>query len=311
MRANKLIFMLLSFVWMFFSCAKDDDKELFPTYADRDWWEIKDEPGVLNQLRYSIYKEFGVRVYVNDTLGVERRGNDAYGNPTYHVEKIRPGYSVDGFAGQNYCLSRDTQSLIRTIELLRDHVLRNSSNKNVFCYLICDTAYMKYNMIERPEDVVRLPMSTLISSYDMASKSEEEQNYCGAKLLSKSIYGHFDSLTMEKVDTFNMISTTGAGASYRFKDEFPETTLPDLYKRGFIKPIYMGIHSKEAYSSQGYVEILYPSRSEDVIEFVAQVMAYPKDKFVMKWEDYPLIVEKYEKMREIVEMYNPGLLPDK
>lgn len=55
-------------------CSKDEDEDVHRTENITDWFEVKDKPGELNQLLYRIYKEHGLTIFVNDTLGQEMRG---------------------------------------------------------------------------------------------------------------------------------------------------------------------------------------------------------------------------------------------
>lgn len=62
------------------TACSDDDGDLSPSLGDQNWWEIKDNPdSELDHLIYEVYKESGISIFYNDTIGREVR-TDVFGN---------------------------------------------------------------------------------------------------------------------------------------------------------------------------------------------------------------------------------------
>ena len=80
---NKFIVYGILSVLSFVGCDKEDD--LSWNGERTNWFEIQDKPGRFNQLAYQVYRESGLPIFVNDTIGTEVRGTDAYGEPMLSV----------------------------------------------------------------------------------------------------------------------------------------------------------------------------------------------------------------------------------
>lgn len=74
--------------------CSDDNKRLSPSELDDDWFRIEDSQDPVDHMRYEIYKEYGVSVFYNDTLGSRSRGVDGYGDDIIYYEMLKPFYSV-------------------------------------------------------------------------------------------------------------------------------------------------------------------------------------------------------------------------
>lgn len=104
------------------SCSKDDDVKA--TENMPDWFEIKSEPGEVNQLRYELYRDYGISLYTRDSLGSIQIGVDANGEPVIHTEKFDLSnnlFSKDENLRQIF--SKNEADQIVAIKAIRDHVL--------------------------------------------------------------------------------------------------------------------------------------------------------------------------------------------
>ena len=86
-----ILYGIVACALFFTGCSKDEDNDVHGTENITDWFEVKDKPGELNQALYRIYKDYGLTIFVNDTLGQEERGVDAYGEPIIYTELFDPG----------------------------------------------------------------------------------------------------------------------------------------------------------------------------------------------------------------------------
>lgn len=90
------IFVILGMVFCFCVSCDKEDNEVEAVENMRDWFKIEDKPGEVNHLIYQVYKDYGMTIFINDTLGQEERGVDAYGEPIIHTELFDMGYYVYG-----------------------------------------------------------------------------------------------------------------------------------------------------------------------------------------------------------------------
>ena len=53
------------------------ESELKQSYFDENWYVLQDSDDPLDHQRYLIYKETGIPIFYNDTIGSQNRGVDA------------------------------------------------------------------------------------------------------------------------------------------------------------------------------------------------------------------------------------------
>ena len=90
------IFVVLGMVFCFCVSCDKEDNDVKAVENMRDWYKVEDKPGEVNHLLYKMYKYYDVTIFINDTLGQEERGVDAYGEPIVHTELFDMGYYVYG-----------------------------------------------------------------------------------------------------------------------------------------------------------------------------------------------------------------------
>lgn len=74
------------------SCRKEP-VTTFPDY-DRNWLVVEDDPADATvHANYLFYKETGIPVYINDTIGTQQRV-DVFGNAFTHYERLSLSYSL-------------------------------------------------------------------------------------------------------------------------------------------------------------------------------------------------------------------------
>ena len=86
------------YIWFILACfltvGCSDENELKPSSADRDWFVIEDSEDHIGHERFLLYEKYGIPVFVNDTIGVEERGVDYYGNPVMYYCTLDINYTV-------------------------------------------------------------------------------------------------------------------------------------------------------------------------------------------------------------------------
>jgi hypothetical protein len=76
------------------SCSKEEET-IFPDY-DKNWLIVEDDPGDATiHANYLFYKETGIPVYINDTIGSQQR-KDVFGKEYTYYEVLSMNYSLGG-----------------------------------------------------------------------------------------------------------------------------------------------------------------------------------------------------------------------
>ena len=96
---KNLILLSTLIACMSWACSDDDD--LTPTPV-KNWFKIteKENMDAVDQKIYDIYKEYGIAIFYNDTLGYEDRGRrDSAGNVIYYYEVLKLDFDLTGGMG--------------------------------------------------------------------------------------------------------------------------------------------------------------------------------------------------------------------
>lgn len=107
------------------SCNEEDIKLDASTVVD--WFAVPDRPGELGHLLHKIYKETGVSIFVNDTLGYVEDGIDANGEPVRFYETVSEKYLLYSSVSKDirFVLSRDTAAMLKAVNTIEKWVLPN------------------------------------------------------------------------------------------------------------------------------------------------------------------------------------------
>jgi len=96
MNINIYLFAFVLFA-MATSCRKEEET-VFPDY-DKNWLVVEDDPNNATiHANYLFYKETGIPVYVNDTIGSQQR-KDVFGHEYTYYEVLSMNYSLAGVQG--------------------------------------------------------------------------------------------------------------------------------------------------------------------------------------------------------------------
>lgn len=146
---KRYLYMLCACVLALSACNRDDE-DVHATYADANWFVIPDKPGEFNQLVYEIFRETGMPIFVNDTLGEEYYATDAQGNALFRTESFNIWYSLfgdmektDTQKGDCYTVqSADTVAMIKAATVIREQVIPRLPKTGEWrpkCYFMVDS----------------------------------------------------------------------------------------------------------------------------------------------------------------------------
>lgn len=85
------------------SCNTEESLE--PSYKDKDWYTIEDNPGdELQHQRHLLYKDYGISMFFTDTLGFTERYNHI-GEKVKYYQILRVGYLLNDASNSLYSFS--------------------------------------------------------------------------------------------------------------------------------------------------------------------------------------------------------------
>ena len=122
---NECVRLLLAVCGMVVLAACGEDT-IVPSSHERNWLVVEDNPlDSLDHLRYEVYKQTGIPVYYNDTIGSEQRTTLA-GQPYTYYEVLQvfysPGRITPSWAVANYQLPQHRADVPAVVAFLRDEV---------------------------------------------------------------------------------------------------------------------------------------------------------------------------------------------
>lgn len=101
------------------SCRKEEET-IFPDY-DKNWLVVEDNPNDATiHANYLFYKETGIPIYINDTIGSQQR-KDVFGHDYTFYEVLSMNYSLGGSLGSSappyvqsftYCAKEDVPAAL-------------------------------------------------------------------------------------------------------------------------------------------------------------------------------------------------------
>ena len=316
---NRYFFICISLgLTLLFGC-NNDDENLKPAGVGPDWFVIQNKPGRFNELAYQIYSETGMPMFVNDTLGVENRGTDSFGNPIIHYEMFVIDYSI---FNQVYraaaVLSADTTAMVKAAELIRDEVLpRYYREYKPASILLVDTLYaidrgwssvQGVKAYKTQEYAHKNMIGTVVGHLsDILKMTEDEQNMWVGRILAEEITDEIQVRYADEVKEFCNVSlrtgtwTWHGESRYADLEGKPAGSLGydvDYRELGFLEWIWDGVYSEDRLVRR------YPTEYIDVAGYIAAVYAYSEERFESLYQDFPKFVEKFKMMKAILAKFD-------
>lgn len=298
-------------------CNKNEEEVSFPSNRDLNWFVVKDKPGELNQLLYSVYRELGMTIFVNDTIGLENYAMDASGNPIYRWEYFDIGYTLFGntknqgneFDVEKYVIksSVDTSAMILATELIRDKVLPyipKSGACRPKCYLLLDSLCQNYSVsswtglltykIDIPT-YVALKGVAVGKLWRITEMTEDERNlWCGEIIASK--VAEWLISNMDLTEWYKITDEGGTQTWYNWSFG----TWTTQFKADIVE--CAGIF--DWFLETETVKITY-TQEIDVREYVARIYAYRgrENEFLVNYDENSKVYRKFQLMRTYVDAF--------
>lgn len=315
--------MIAIFLWC--ACSNKEDS-LEPSRKDRNWMEIADEPGELNQWKYQLYKEYGIPVFVNDTIGSEQRGYDTYGQPIIYYEMLWPGYTLTSFGGSSCNLSSDTAGMIKAVKMIYELVAPNlfkgeeyKPKSLLLCDLVYNISFSSYggDSTFTSYDVYTGLKTTTLSICGMKDMELDELEDFAARIVGKVTVTYISEYFESELDTLAGVSKEGLDGKNPFGQsiDYKTSVYPDgwkeekLYSMGFLHDQYHSYKWKDDRES-ALVSSKTPDAKSDIEDYVGAAMVYSESEFEQLYGKYDKMMRKFRFMKDFIARYRSEVLKE-
>ena len=288
-------------ICLFTNCNREEDR-VEAVENMRDWFRIEEKPGEVNRWIYKVYQENGITIFVNDTLGQEERGTDAYGYPVIHTELFDMGYYVYGtYEDARIRLSSDSSAMLAAIGMIKDLVapwLPAAGEYRPHSFLLVDSVLVSgrisyYDVTYETNLYSRSIKGLVVGRLNRIKEmSADELQWFAGEILAVKCADWIQENCPDELQYFYKV--TGDNYNVAYTSSLPAGTLEKI---GFIKWLEVSVSSRHL--------IQTPDQEEDIRHYVAAVYVYrgKEAEFHALYEEYPNVVSKFDRIRPLVESY--------
>ena len=271
------------------SCTKEDD--LAPSDVDDNYFAVPEKAtDEVSVLRREFYEKNGVYLLFNDTLRHEQRGTYEDGSPIWFTETVDLNYNISSSGAGTYAFVYfdDQHSREVAASMIENHILPHLGEGWLpYSFLLLDTI-QSYNIIWKRWDIVDCVSSIrcmAIGVRDAIKGSSDEQATFCKNMLFTLVNEQIEDLDDELFTEFYSFCTEYYGVDYEdvgLDWMYPEDE--EMYELGFVyKPIFT-----------------FPYETLDRKYFVQEAVLLSEEEFEEKYGNYPIVMQKYEIIKEII-----------
>lgn len=314
MRRNYLL-LGMALLSLFAGCNRDAD-EVEPREV-KNWFRIEDCGDKFGHLAYEVYQDYGIPVFVNDTIGRTRVGEDVYGEPLFSYEILNPRYNMYTYYNNTYdrALERDTAVMMKALEVVGNWVLPNFPDEEgarVKSLLLVDSLFTSdyggYNNSSVSKTDVSMTAWVYNTSrwctvvgrlFEIQKMTDRQLKFWAGMILSANVVDWLGENYPEGLDEFYALTDSDHPQSKSFYatmcmcmikipsgelvyPNYPEYNSWSCFRMGFLEWV------RERYVQDSYsifdgqirtIKQYPPSKKIDVMNYVAAVYAFSDEEF--------------------------------
>lgn len=279
-------------------------------YADstlryNDFLRPEGESERISTLQEAFYRDEKVYVLFSDTLSSQYLGNDPQGNPCYSYHVIDMAYSLTGYSQDKFkfsYLETDAEKE-SAAQFIRENLLpRLSESNRPYSVLLVNSIAQYTNQYTGLVAVSPAPVvysgwqCTAVAVEGVGEMDDAELAVYQRSLLKaivntkmatvdESVFEEFYSFCLAYYGTYGMDTEE----AFYLKEHYP--TLKDL---GFLSAYaYMDNPSFNAFYN-------FKAKEYDLSDYIDAIFSSTKEEFLAENADYPIVIEKYNILREII-----------
>lgn len=282
------------------ACSEDD---IVPNTLEENYFL---EPITSSEFELALQKEFfekeGVYLLFNDTLSREYLGDDVSGNPVYDYQIVDLSYSMiasaGAFAFQYLQADEEKQA---AADFLSDNVLPSlGESMRPYSFLVVDVLeyYEDYygELVLVDGTIVYSGWNcTAIAVQGINEMSEAEQESYRLQLLKSMANNKMQLLDESVFDEFYAFCESYYSTYFMYEEaEAFCQEYPTQYDLGFL--------STYSYGYNGYMWLVnFKAKSYDLEDYTNAIFDTPEEEFRETYADYPIVLEKYQILKDIIE----------
>ena len=286
-------------VMIFFLGGCYHESELKQSYFDENWYVLQDSDDPLDHQRYLIYKETGIPIFYNDTIGSQNRGVDAFGDPVIYHEVLHPDYTITSmFRVSTYELSDQREDLLIGVRFIQDRIIPELISPLMYprCFLLVNKL-TRSNVSSYEANCFQGMMTTLVSHVEKLKNMDELQlRRLAMEVVGEQIGSYLaDSCRVELENFYNVCrkEINPNSSTYNFRltaSSVPKMAPVENY--GFLS--INRLEMNNAYSC------MTVSEKRDVMDYVTEVYMNDDVAFKEKYNNYPYVLRKFDLMKKVV-----------
>ncbi len=323
----KKLLIVLTSVFVFTSCQKEE--VITPSLQFENIYAIVDNPNDSVQHRtYNIYKEFGVPVYFNDTIGRVYIMDDVQGKPIYNYEKIDLSWTFHSYSKSTYefeYMTDDKQKMM-ALDIIETYLKDASPILRPFSFFVTNSTRM-YNQgvlsTTYRNSAFNIGFRTILMTGNWtATQKANQPSQMKREMVLNKVMNYVDDVAL-----FSSISKStwygGLGWEHIYQGDVSKiqfidrwTDMQTLYDdwagaRWYTEEelTQMRYNSKLVAGSLGFVKgnhytkgIQSPSNANyDLQDYVTEALKFSPEEFERIWGQYPLVMKKYNIVRNVIE----------
>lgn len=337
---NKIIYLAAALGALLAACNNEDDGNPAPSYTDVDWFRLEPSDDAVDNLRYEIYKQYGVSIYYNDTIGEQLRGYTLAGEPIIHKEVLAPYYWIEYETpgGQKFTMIRnrlyfaggDKSQARQGVEFLRDEVLvRLPENLRPVSFMMADSLVRNFSDLRaQHEYYTHLGITTTVLGrlHMIGSMAASERKLHAGRVMAAQVLGKltrdgdmetrfaafFEAQDAIPGKTGIWSTLIGSNSSYGTA-VLAATARWDAY--GFLtysrdNLVYFRYENGTVnyditpFNLENKLTGYYtPSRTQDFYDFAAEVFAGDDAAFAAKHAGKTVVLKKYNALKPLLAAY--------
>lgn len=293
------IILFLALCGLLVSCSDSEDTS--PSYADQNLFAPSDDDhSETAQIERDFYKNNGCYLLFNDTLKSEQNGVDAYGNPIWKHQLIDVGYPVIGDMGASYEYTykyvTDTELQKKAADLVSSKIAKVLGKGSPYSILVVDSIYTWTYSDGRRQ------LATVSSwSDELLVNKYLNGTRCIAVCLWNGEAFKDDSYFQDVIQ--DVVYSKLSHIDQAKLKEFYSTGLPyyQAYKGDLGYPYVVDDDLARSLGFWAdYNAYFLALKSDDLRKFSDAVCTYSLEEVQEMMQDYPLVIKRFEMIRNIL-----------
>lgn len=283
-----LILCLLSLV----ACSKEE--KLTPSGAKENYFAVpEDATDAESVLRRDFYEQHRVHLLFNDTLYHELEGYYPDGTPYYNTELLDIRYSMTSqdMTEMVYEYLTDIDEQRKAVEIVENYILPHLGDGFLpySMFLTRDLQTLQYGVLLTPITYYEGERCFAINAGNMIDATEDEiQSKCN---------DIFYSLVYSKMT----LKTTALEDFYAYGTPYYSQMLSNWGISTFPTAEELQYMNSLGFLNDELLFLLFPSKSRDLENYLKAIFYDTEDNFKAMYAAYPVILEKYDILKEIIE----------